>query len=183
MTRLEFFTSGGQLGTCGNPPGQVPKTATPEGLAQTATPGLTQTTTPGTPTGVSTDTPEPESATSGPATQTAVILPTETLIPSLGNLTPQEFANQGTFLYEAICKYSDGDSDTIQFTISFQFADNGVSLIDPEFDDTMFFTKKAPNIYENTEEDLFSRITFTDSGFDYFGDGYSLTGDCVVNRK
>ncbi len=183
MERVEFSTGGGgQVGTCGNPPGQRPKTPTPE---------ATQTTTPATPTGnptetplgTATDTPEAVPATPELATETAATNPNETATPDMGNLTPQEYANQGTFLYDATCIYSDGDSDTSQITLSFQFSDNGVSMSDAEYGDTIFFAKREPNIYDNTEEDLFSTIIFTDTGFDYFGEGYGLTGDCDVIRK
>jgi len=178
MERVEFATGGGgQLGTCGNPPGQRPKTPRPE---------ATQTTMPA----IATDTPEavpgaPELATETPepAAGTAVNNPTETPTPDTGYLTPQEHANQGTFLYETACTYSDGDSDSEQITLSFRFSEDGVTLTDVEFEDTLFLTKIAPNIYEITDEGIFLRFTFTDAGFDYYGEGYSLTGDCVVIRK
>jgi hypothetical protein len=170
MVRVEFSTGGGQQGTCGYPPGQVPKTAAP-------TAGMTPTT------GTMTETPGPVTVTPGPATETAAILPTGTLTPSTGNLTPQESTNNGTFLYHSACTFSDGDSDSEEFTLSFKFSDDGVALTDHEFGDTVSYAKIMPNIYENSDDDLFSRITFTDIGFDYYGEGFSLTGDCVVTRK
>jgi hypothetical protein len=130
-----------------------------------------------------TETPGPVTVTPGPATETAAILPTGTLTPSTGNLTPQESANNGTFLYHSACTFSDGDSDSEEFTVTFKFSDDGVALTDHEFGDTVSYAKIMPNIYENSDDDLFSRITFTDIGFDYYGEGFSLTGDCVVTRK
>jgi hypothetical protein len=171
MVRVEFSTGGGQPGTCGSPPGQVPKTPTP-------TAEMTPT-----PTRTLKETPAAVTVTPQPVTETAAILPTETLTPSAGPLTPQERANHGTFLYHSACTYSDGDSDSEEMTLTFQFSDKSVSLTDHETGDTLSFAKVMPNVYEHSEDDLYSRITFTDTGFDYYGEGYGLTGDCVVTRK
>jgi len=177
MERVEFSTDGGTQGPCGVPPGQIPVTATPVGSVPSETPLLIS------------DTPEPATTTAVSATQTPVLstatpeLPTATWTPDLGGLTPQEYANRGTNWFDASCTYSDGDSDTSTHQATFEFSENGVTFVDLEEGESVFYTKVGPNVYENNGEDLYSRITFTDDGFDYFGEGYGLTGNCVVIRK